>query len=486
MEQGSNHVVDQTYTHVIRPYEAAYPLSNPNPHEFYLTAGGKTFVQAVYEIRPLNLTDYAGPEHGFVEDGCFQEIDASNGNAIFSWCGLDHLPVWHTKIFLRIPGNVANWTGEPYGEGTAELPWDYFHINSIDKTHEGDYIISARHLDQVLKIAGNDNVHGVTPGTILWRLGGKYNEFSSPHIADLSRQHHVRILSTTRTETTFTMFNNQWQHDDNYRDLSNVQIITINNETMSVTRSQRWYQPEGYKSFAQGSMQLLPNGNVLVGWGTVPHLSEFLPNGTLLYHMHLDTVFEEERGTRNMQNYRVFKAQWTAKPKTKPKLVAYSRLCTTSEAVPFVAYVSWNGATEVRSWRFYRRSLWGVGPWVSIGKFAKQGFETKVYFRNFWGSVASLAKEVKVVGLDKNDRTLGSTTTLTFVPGQDARDNCTAEGCFATDWYEYDRAQSRGEDCESDAVGFLLFAVVFVAVAIAVVRFWVRRRPKSRSLSTSK
>jgi hypothetical protein len=34
------------------------------------------------------------------------------------------------------------------------LPWDYFHINSVDKDDAGDYLISARHTSTVYKFSG--------------------------------------------------------------------------------------------------------------------------------------------------------------------------------------------------------------------------------------------------------------------------------------------------------------------------------------------
>ena len=44
-------------------------------------------------------------------------------------------------------------------------------VNSVDKDDDGNYLVSSRHYHQVYKIDGSS-------GDILWRLGGKDNDFT--------------------------------------------------------------------------------------------------------------------------------------------------------------------------------------------------------------------------------------------------------------------------------------------------------------------
>jgi len=37
------------------------------------------------------------------------------------------------------------------------------------------------------------------------------------------------------------------------------------------------------QSSSMGSVQVLPNGNIFVGWGAEPYVSEFTPDGTLKF-----------------------------------------------------------------------------------------------------------------------------------------------------------------------------------------------------------
>lgn len=127
---GTNHILDSSYTPVEAPFSSLGDLRFPNPHEVKTTADGKSLLNCVYELKRVDLTPYNGAAEGYVEDGCFQEIDISTREVHFQWCGLDSLELWHSYIFLNIPENVVNRTDEPYGKGTIRRPWDYFHFVS--------------------------------------------------------------------------------------------------------------------------------------------------------------------------------------------------------------------------------------------------------------------------------------------------------------------------------------------------------------------
>ena len=56
-------------------------------------------------------------------------------------------------------------------------------------------------------------------------------------------------------------------------------------------------------------MQVLPNGNVFVGWGASPYYSEFAAGGDLLY----DATFPSAT-----QSYRDFRFPWVGRPAEPP------------------------------------------------------------------------------------------------------------------------------------------------------------------------
>ena len=85
-----------------------------------------------------------------------------------------------------------------------------------------------------------------------------------------------------------------------------------------------------------GDTQPLPNGNVFIGWGSEPYFSEFSPSGKLLLEGELPGPDLTYRATLD---------QWTGLPLDPPAGAALS------SGAAGTVYASWNGATQVVSWR---------------------------------------------------------------------------------------------------------------------------------------
>lgn len=109
---------------------------------------------------------------------------------------------------------------------------------------------------------------------------------------------------------------------------------------------------------------MLPNGNVLVNWGSSSALTEFLSNGTPVFHAYVDSG---ELGV-GAENYRGFRYNWTGLPNEEPAIVSLRNGTSTS------VYVSWNGDTETKRWSFYGSGRGGKLRF--LGKREKTGFET--------------------------------------------------------------------------------------------------------------
>lgn len=463
-ERSKNRIFDNTYTSVGREYSTIGDFNDPNPHEFNMLPGGRTFLQAIYQMKRWDLTAYLGPHDGYIVDGCFQEVDVFTGRPVFSWCALDHLHLDETLLYMNIKANTMNYTESIAGEGVPTIPWDWFHFNAVDKNEEGDYLISARHLSQILKVAGKENNLGLRPGTIIWRLNNKGNMFDMRNEDgtewSFSRQHHVRYISTSANETKLALFNNGWSirnREGFTNHSSSGQVITINNSTWTATLDADYVHPYGGLSIASGSMHVNPeNSNAVVGWGTLPEISEYHADGRLLFHMHFN-----EHGL----NYRAFKFSWVGNPQTPPKLLAYSKSCEThGEKSPLMAYVSWNGATEVASWRFYVSTTSRTGPWLPAGTFQKEGFETKANLTSsIYTGFAKFAPYVSVEALDANGNVLGSTVTDTFVPRPDYA-ICGVESCL-TPHFKYREDQSCGKTCGRNLTpAILVLCLVIVGI----------------------
>lgn len=83
-------------------------------------------------------------------------------------------------------------------------------------------------------------------------------------------------------------------------------------------------------------------------------------------------MYEASFLSHRFANYRTYKGEFVARPNTKPDLKAFATV-NSRKSLTTTIYVSWNGATEVKEWRFFAHSSKGK---VELGSASKGGFET--------------------------------------------------------------------------------------------------------------
>ena len=146
---------------------------------------------------------------------------------------------------------------------------------------------------------------------------------------------------------------------------------------MKASLVHEYTHPDGQYADAAGNAQVLPNGNVFVGWGRALAVSEFSREGELLFDARLPS------GNRT---YRAFRFAWSAHPPVRPA-VAAQRIAEDEVEV----YASWNGGTEVESWVV----LAGAHPdeLKPLGSVLRDGFETAMVARTSDRYVAVQARD---------------------------------------------------------------------------------------------
>ena len=175
-------IMDRNYR-IVKTIESSGAGASSDMHEFKMTpySDGTTALMTVYQPRQYDLT--TNPRFnirngmGWIVEGVFQEVDIETGAVLFEWRSLDHVD---PGLSWTLPG-----TTDTSGDGLHEqTPWDYFHINSVDKNEDGDYLISARHVSAIYKLSGVD-------GSIMWEMGGMNPTFEQTNF-NFSYQHHAR------------------------------------------------------------------------------------------------------------------------------------------------------------------------------------------------------------------------------------------------------------------------------------------------------
>ena len=153
-------------------------------------------------------------------------------------------------------------------------------------------------------------------------------------------------------------------------------------------------------------MQVLNNTNVFIGWGIIPQVSEFTEAGQCVALGGFGVVNQ----AASYRSTKIPTTAWVGLPDSTPAIFTYAN--TTS--LPTTFYVSWNGATQIASWKFFGGNgtvVLATGQsTVPLGNAAKSGFETTFTAGEFVGEGYAQA-------LDVNGRVLGTTPTVqTFVP----------------------------------------------------------------------
>lgn len=342
------YVIADTSYRTIRRVQAAGGLHG-DLHEFVITPNDTALLTS-YALRKADLRALGGSRHETVQDAIFQEIDLADSRLLMEWHSLDHVPF-----------------DQSYSPVTED--WDYFHINSVDLDLDGDLLVSSRSMHTVYKIARS--------GQIVWRLGGKASDFQLGKGARFAWQHDAR----RRPDGTLTLFDNG--ASPAVERLSRAVVLELDEDAMTAGLL-RQYTHAGVLADSQGSVQTLPNGNVFVGWGEIPRVSEFDQSGRLVFDALLGRQYE---------CYRAFRLPWSARPADAPALAARGR----------DVYVSWNGATAVSAWRLL------TGPSASSlsaqAPVRRSGFETVIRARPRSACAA-------VEALDAGGAPLGRSATI--------------------------------------------------------------------------
>lgn len=100
-----------------------------------------------------------------------------------------------------------------------------------------------------------------------------------------------------------------------------------------------------------------------MNWGSEGAITEFNKKEEVVFHAYLDSTY----GEKNVQNYRAFKFNWTGIP------IEAIAVFTENSAKGSTIYVSWNGDTSTKKWKFY---LLVNNFETFIGESRKSGFET--------------------------------------------------------------------------------------------------------------
>ncbi|MCX6303759.1 MAG: aryl-sulfate sulfotransferase [Bacteroidetes bacterium] len=271
INRGKFFLMDSTFTDVdsiscVHGFET-------DQHDFQVLPGNH-YLLFGKEMRIMNLTAYhwfginhtlAGGANAEVTGVVVQEFDESKA-LVWEWKGHDHYQFGDVdQAWLSTP-NKVDWT----------------HANAVERDQDGNILLSLRHFNEITKINHET-------GNILWRLGGKANQFSFPNdTIRFTGQHDIRRVS----DTSVSLFDNgQYTHPRTARGLEYA--LDENNKIANLV----WeyiYDSSMY-SIACGNHQYIENDNHLVDFGFngtgFPWMVVVKPDKTRVLEVYLPSGF---------------------------------------------------------------------------------------------------------------------------------------------------------------------------------------------------
>jgi EmrB/QacA subfamily drug resistance transporter len=365
-ESGEDVVVNQHYQTVARIKGAdGWKLTL---HEI-IVSGQDIWVTANKDL-PHNLSSYGGAYNGALIDSAVQEYDLKTGKLLYTWDALKHIPLGDSEASLPTNG----------------FPWDAYHINALQLVNSETFLVSMRDTWAAYLV-------NIKTGKIQWTLGGHKSSFKFGPGAAFQWQHDIRL----QPNGTVTMFDDhccQLTGGGTYVKASapsRALELKLDQATHTATKIVDYGVGYGLEADYMGDLQPLPDGNVMVGWGSAPYITELTSSD--------EPVLEGKLPSHNL-TYRATLDPWVGLPLYRPLGAARENAGKTT------VYASWNGATQLASWRVLAgESSTAMSPVASA---ARSGFETAIPLPRSY-------KSFEVQALNAGGRPIGTSKPFTGI-----------------------------------------------------------------------
>jgi hypothetical protein len=206
------------------------------------------------ETRVVDLSALGGVPLAQVTGTVVQHLDAEGG-LLFEWSPFDHFEM--TDLAPEaLAAERVNWT----------------HGNALDLDADGNLLVSFRSLGEITRI-------DTRTGAVLWRMGGRRNQIT---LADgdppFLGQHGVRAVPGG-----LVLLDNLGEADGTRAERYEV------DEAHRTARVAGWYRP-AVPTVAElgGAIQELPDGHMLVAFGSGAAVQEYDREGQVVWQIEGD------------------------------------------------------------------------------------------------------------------------------------------------------------------------------------------------------
>jgi hypothetical protein len=248
-------------------------------HELLLLKNGNVLLFS-YDPRIVDMSNVVpgGNTAATVTGLVIQELDA-NRNLVFQWRSWDYFNI--TDSYSDLLSSVV----------------DYVHGNSLDADTDSTLILSSRNMNEVTKI-------NRLTGQIIWRLGGKNNEFT---FENDPRQFAGQHSAIKLKNGNLTLFDNGLGLDPQYSRGIEYEMDEINKKVKLVHEYR--HVPDVFANIS-GNLQRLDNGNTFIFWGpAIDHSEQFIDE----FNQSGNLIFEAKFDATIYPTYRAYRSLWEPK-----------------------------------------------------------------------------------------------------------------------------------------------------------------------------
>lgn len=241
-DKGKYMIMDSTFS-IIDSVECAQGLRTDG-HDMLMLGNGNYLILCLEEkVRDLSalrtIDNIPGYSNALVVAPVIQELDADR-NVLFQWHGIDYYALSDIDSYFFLDPDYL----------------DFGHANALSEDLDGNILLSLRFFNEITKINRNDS-------SIIWRLGGKNNDFTFVNdTGGFTTQHHCTVLPNGNI---ILYDNSELGNPPSPRGVEYV----LNTNTMTATKAWEYINATttGY-SYAMGGMdRVSENGNSVIAWG---------------------------------------------------------------------------------------------------------------------------------------------------------------------------------------------------------------------------
>jgi hypothetical protein len=248
---------------VLRTFGCARELE-PRFHDLIGEVGGGYWIMCD-DTRTMDLAALGGVADARVTGTVVQHIGA-NGALLFEWNPFDHFQITDVE-----PGTFTS----------AAVNWT--HGNGLDLDADGNLLVSFRSLGEITKI-------DVRTGTVVWRMGGRRNEFAflDTPLPAFSRQHGLRAYASHAV----LILDNLGSAAE-----SRAERYTLDEQARKARLVRSYGSSPAVVASLGGSVQDVAGGHTLVSYGPAGRVEEYDETGRRVWQIEGNAgyVFRAQR-----------------------------------------------------------------------------------------------------------------------------------------------------------------------------------------------